>query len=55
MEKKQPKDPAAVALGRKGGKARWAGATQEEKSEAARIRVQGRWKKAAKKKAVKKK
>ena len=43
------KDPAAVALGRKGGlkggKARAASMTKEERSEAARKAAQARWKK----------
>jgi hypothetical protein len=47
------KNPAAVSLGSKGGNARWAGTTPEERSEAARKRVQARWAK-AKKKAAKK-
>jgi hypothetical protein len=41
------KDPAAVALGRKGGlkggKARAAGMTPEERSDAARRAAQARW------------
>lgn len=44
------KDPHAVALGRKGGKkggpARAAKLTAEERSESARKAVQARWKKA---------
>ena len=44
------KNPAAVALGRKGGKkggfARAAAMTAEERSEAARKAVQARWEKA---------
>ena len=43
------KNPAAVALGRlggrKGGKARAANMTPEERSEAARIAARARWKK----------
>ena len=43
------KDPAAVALGRrgglKGGKARAAGMTAEERSEAARKAARARWEK----------
>ena len=43
------KDPAAVALGRKGGlkggKARAAKMTKEERSEAAKKAAQARWKK----------
>ena len=45
------KDPAAVALGRKGGKkggpARAAKLTPEQRSESARKAVQARWSKAA--------
>ena len=44
------KDPRAVALGKKGGRkgglARAANLTPEERSEAARKAVQARWKKA---------
>jgi len=44
------KNPAAVALGRKGGKkggkARWAGVSPEERSEILRKAVQARWKRA---------
>jgi hypothetical protein len=47
------KNPAAVALGRKGGKkggpARAASMTAEERSEAARKAVQARWLKEKKK------
>ena len=43
------KDPAAVALGRKGGKARASKLSPEELSEAARKAVQARWKRAKKK------
>lgn len=47
---KKRKDPAAVALGRKGGKkggpARAAKMTPEERQESARKAVQARWKKA---------
>ena len=43
------KDPAAVALGRKGGlkggKARAAGLTPEQRSEAASLAAQARWRK----------
>jgi hypothetical protein len=43
------KNPAAVALGRlggkKGGKARWAKLTAEQRSEAASIAAQARWRK----------
>jgi hypothetical protein len=42
------KNPDAVRLGRlgglKGGKARWKGTTQKERSEAARKAAQARWK-----------
>jgi hypothetical protein len=41
------KDPAAVALGRKGGlkggKARWVGVSAEQRSRAARKAVRARW------------
>ncbi len=47
------KDPAAVALGRKGGKKRAKNLTAEELSEQGRRAVQARWaKKPAKKSAV---
>ena len=39
------KDPAAKALGRKGGKARAAKLTPERRSEIARKAAAGRWKK----------
>ena len=43
----EEKDPAAVALGRKGGlkggKARWAGISKEERSEIARKAARSRW------------
>ena len=43
------KNPAAVALGRKGGlkggKARWANLTLEQRSEAASLAAQARWRK----------
>jgi hypothetical protein len=46
---KRKKDPAAVALGRKGGKkggkARWAGVSQEERSAILRRAALARWKK----------
>ena len=48
--------PTAEEMGRKGGKARAAGMTKEERSEAARAAVTARWakvKKAAKKAAKK--
>jgi hypothetical protein len=45
----QGKDPAAVALGRKGGikggKARWANLSPEQRSEAATLAAQARWRK----------
>jgi hypothetical protein len=45
----QGKDKAAVALGRKGGlkggKARWANLSQEQRSEAASLAAQARWRK----------
>jgi len=40
---KRHKDPAAVALGRKGGKARIAKLNKEERSRLARLAVQARW------------
>ncbi len=43
------KNPAAVALGRKGGKARVSNLTPEERSNAARKAVLARWAKAKKK------
>ena len=50
--KSQEKDPAAVALGRKGGlkggHARAAKMTPEERTESARKAVQARWAKAKK-------
>jgi len=49
--------PTAEEMGRKGGKARAAGMTKEERSEAARAAVTARWaraKKAAKKTGGKK-
>ena len=43
------KDPAAVALGKKGGqkggKARWANLTPEQRSEAASLAARARWRK----------
>jgi hypothetical protein len=43
------RNPAAVELGRKGGlkggKARWANLTHEQRSEAASLAVQARWRK----------
>ena len=41
-----PKNPAAVALGRKGGKATAENRTPEQRSAAARKAVQARWEKA---------
>jgi hypothetical protein len=45
----QGKNPAAVALGRKGGikggKARWANLSPEQRSEAAALAAQARWRK----------
>lgn len=50
VEREKPddgKNPAAVALGRlggkKGGKARWAKLTAEQRSEAASLAAQARW------------
>jgi hypothetical protein len=43
------KNPAAVELGRKGGKARVAKMSKEELKEAARRAAQARWAKAKKK------
>jgi hypothetical protein len=45
----QKKDPAAVALGRKGGKARLRTMTPEERSASAKKAIAARWKKAGKK------
>lgn len=43
------RDPAAVALGQKGGlkggKSRWANLTPEQRSEAASLAAQARWRK----------
>jgi hypothetical protein len=39
------KDPAAVALGRKGGKARAAGMTAKKRSEIAKKAAKSRWRK----------
>jgi hypothetical protein len=41
----QGKDPAAVAMGKKGGKARAEGMTAEKRSEIAKRAAEGRWKK----------
>jgi hypothetical protein len=46
MVKGKRKNPAAVALGRKGGKARVKNLSPEERSEAARTASVARWKKA---------
>jgi len=46
MTKKKQKDPNAVALGRKGGKARLQKLTPERRSEIARKAVLTRWAKA---------
>ena len=43
MAKKQQKNPAAVALGRKGGQARAKRLTKAERSEAARKAAKVRW------------
>jgi len=43
MVKKREKDPHAVALGRKGGKARIDKMTPERRSDIARKAVQARW------------
>jgi hypothetical protein len=46
---KRTKNPAAVTLGRKGGKkggkARWANLTPEQRSEVASLAAQARWRK----------
>jgi len=43
------KDPAAVALGRRGGQARARNMTAQQRKEAARKAIQARWAKAKKK------
>ena len=43
------KNPHAVAMGKKGGKARWEALSAEERSELMRKAVQARWEKAKKK------
>jgi hypothetical protein len=48
-----PKNPAAVALGRKGGKATAENRTAKERQEAARKAIQARWAKEKKAKAAK--
>jgi len=47
------KNPAAVALGKRGAKARMKKLTPEKRSEVARTAVTARWKKAKRKPAVK--
>ena len=42
------KDPAAVSLGRKGGKARARNLTPEQRKEAARKAIEARWEKSRK-------
>jgi hypothetical protein len=49
MTTKREKDPHAVALGRKGGKARLEKLTPEQRSEIARKAVLARWAKHKKK------
>jgi hypothetical protein len=44
------KNPHAAALGRKGGKARWEGASPKERSEHMKMAAQARWRKAKTKK-----
>ena len=50
MTKKPEKDPNAVALGRKGGKARLHKMTAEQRQEIARRAIRARWAKAKTKK-----
>jgi hypothetical protein len=50
MTKKKEKDPNAVALGRKGGKARLQKLTPEQRSDLARKAVTARWARVKKKK-----
>ena len=52
MTKKKEKDPNAVALGRKGGKARLQKLTPEERSDIARRAVKALWARAKKQKPV---
>jgi hypothetical protein len=52
-KKKSGKDPAAVALGRKGGKKRAQNLSAEELSKQGRKAVLARWKKAKKRGAAK--
>jgi hypothetical protein len=51
--KKKAKDPNAVALGRKGGKARLERLTSQQRSEIARKAATARWAKAKNRKAEK--
>ena len=44
-EGSQPETKAAVALGRRGGKARAASLTPKQRSEIARVAAEARWKK----------
>jgi hypothetical protein len=48
MSEMARKNPAAVALGRRGGQARAKNLTSEQRKEAARKAVQARWAKAKK-------
>jgi hypothetical protein len=50
MTTKKEKDPNAVALGRKGGKARLQKLTPEQRSDIARKAVRARWAKVKKQK-----
>jgi hypothetical protein len=50
MTMKKEKDPNAVALGRKGGKARLQKMTPEQRSDIARKAVRARWARAKKQK-----
>jgi hypothetical protein len=52
MTKKKEKDPNAVALGRKGGKARLQKLTPEQRRDSARKAVTARWARAKKQKPV---
>jgi hypothetical protein len=47
MAKRKRKDPAAVALGRKGGKKRAQGMTKQERIDSARHAINVRWQKVA--------
>ena len=47
-DRQMGKDPAAVSLGRKGGKARARNLTPEQRKEAARRAVEARWEKTRK-------